>query len=87
MKITKVKVYKEFKRGLPNYSNITVGMGLEFDVKEGEEPDYDTAWDIVNYQLTAQSENLEPSWINSSETKEAYKLTIKVPKKVSKNEI
>jgi hypothetical protein len=72
MKITKVKVYKEFKRGLPNYSNITVGMGLEFEVEEGSQPNYDEAWDIVNQQLTIQSESLDPSWINEGFEYKSY---------------
>jgi len=72
MKITKVKVYKEFKRGLPNYSNITVGMGLEFEVEEGSQPDYDKAWDIVNQQLTIQSDSLDPSWISEGFEYKSY---------------
>jgi hypothetical protein len=80
MKITKVKIYKEFKKGLPNYSNITVGMGLEFEVEEGSQPDYDKAWDIVNQQLTIQSDSLDPSWIKTEELKKDYKLTFKVKK-------
>lgn len=81
MKIKKVKFYKEFKRGLPNYSNITVGMGLEFEVEEGNEANFDEVWEIINQQLTIQSDGTEQSWMRGKELKDSYKLTIKTKKK------
>lgn len=81
MKIKTVKIYKELKKGLPNYSNTTVAMGLEFEVKEDEQPDYNEAWDIVNRQLTIQVDSIDPAWIRGTELKDSYKYSIKVPKR------
>lgn len=80
MKITKVTLGKEFKLGLPNYSNITASTYLEAEIGEGEEVDYDSLWDAVNQQLSIQTNGIDPSWITSGETKNFFKTTIKVQK-------
>lgn len=80
MKITKIQASKEFKIGLPNYSNFTVGMGIDAEVGENEKVDWDALWDIINQQLTIQSGNTDPSWITNGEYKNFFKTTIKIPK-------
>jgi hypothetical protein len=69
------------KVGLPNYSNVTASASLTFDVGEKEEPDWDSIWDEVNYQLSQQVEGTDPAWIQTGEYKNFFKVTAKVPKK------
>ena len=80
MKIKEVKLYKEYKIGLPNFSNITAGYGMTIEVGEGEEPDNDALWDKVNQQLAMQSDNIDPSWIKTQEFSNFFKTTIKSTK-------
>lgn len=64
-----VVFHKEMKIGMPNYSNISVGMHLTFEVEDGE-VDYDKAWDIINQQLQMQSEaGTDATWITNKEYK------------------
>ncbi len=76
MKITKVIVGKEYKFGLPNYSNITARCDLEVEVGEDEDIKWDQLWDEVNKQLHFQADGIEPSWIKSKEYKNFFKITI-----------
>lgn len=80
MKISKISVHKEFKVGLPNYSNITASCGLEAEVAEGENPDWNEIWDIVNSQLSIQTGNIDPSWIETKSFNNFFKTTIKTNK-------
>jgi len=80
MRIKEFTLTKKFKKGLPNYSSVDVGVGMTVEVPEGEEPDFTKAWDIINQQLSIQSDSIDPSWITETETKKDYKFTIKVPK-------
>jgi len=80
MKIKEFTLSKKFKRGLPNYSSIDVGMSMTIEVPEGEVPNFGEVWDTINRELTIQSDSLDPTWITSGETKDAYKFTIKMPK-------
>jgi hypothetical protein len=80
MKITKITLGKEFKLGLPSFSNITASVYLEAEVKEGEKIDFDSIWDQVNQQLTLQVASTDPSWITTKEYKNFFKSIIKVPK-------
>jgi len=82
MKIKEFTLSKKFKRGLPNYSSMDVGMSMTVEVPEGEEPNFDEVWDTINRELSSQSDSLDPSWITSGETKSSYKFTIKMPKLV-----
>ena len=82
MKLTTVTLHKQLKIGLPDYSNITVGMHLSFDIGEDEEMDYEKGWQIVNDQLSIQGDRKsDPAWIQTKETKYQYKSTISTPKK------
>ena len=80
MKLIEVSVGKEFKIGLPNYSNITVRCDLKFQIAENEEVDWNKVWDEVNYQLNMQAGDTDPSWITTKEYKNFFKSTIKTPK-------
>jgi len=80
MKIKEVKFYKEFKCGLPNYSNLTVSYGMTVELKDNEEIDNDACWDIVNRQLSFQSEGIDATWINTKEYKNFFKVSTKIPK-------
>jgi hypothetical protein len=80
MKLVKVSAGKEFKIGLPNYSNTTVRCDLQFDIGEGEKVDWNAIWDEINQQMAIQSDNLDPSWMETKEYKNYFKVTVKQPK-------
>ena len=81
MKLTNVTLSKTYKIGLPNYSNITVGTSMTWEVAEGEDFLFDKGWDIINQQLDIQAQNgIDPSWVKNKETKEHYSTTIKTKK-------
>lgn len=79
MKIIQVTAHKEFKFGLPNFSNITAGAGLTVEVGEGEMVDWNELWDTINQQIFNQS-NMDQSWIDKKEFRNHFKITIKQPK-------
>lgn len=81
MRIKEVTLTKNFKIGLPLYSSCDVGIGVTFEVKEGEDVNWDHAWDMVNQQLTIQSGSIDPSWITKDELTNEWKYTFKIPKK------
>ena len=83
VKLKEVSIGKEIKIGLPNFSNCTVNCDLKFELGEGESPNWDEWWDIVNQQLSIQSDNIDQSWITNNEYKNFFKTTIKT-KKVDK---
>jgi hypothetical protein len=76
MKKTTVTLHKEFKRGLPGYSNITVGATVSYEIGENEEFNWEEGWDEVNRQLSVQSDNLDQSWITNSDHKNHTKVTV-----------
>ena len=80
MKIKEITVGKEMKIGLPNYSNITASCRMSFELAENEQPDWDAIWDTVNQQLGIQSDNIDPSWIQTKEYKKFFQTTIKTDK-------
>ena len=80
MRIKQVKVGKEFKIGLPNYSNITIQCKIVFELAKEEKLDWGKVWDEVNQQLSIQSDGIDPSWITTREYKNFFKTTIKTPK-------
>ena len=86
MKIKEVKFYKEYKIGLPNYSNISAGYGMTIEVGENEKISNEKCWDIVNQQLSIQSEGIDPSWIKTGEFKNYFKTEIRTPIQKIKNE-
>jgi len=80
MKIKKITIGKEFKVGLPEFSNITLRCDLTFELSENEDPNWHEMWDEVNRQLSIQSQGIEPSWINTKEYKNFFKTTVKTMK-------
>jgi len=83
-KIKTVTLEKEFKFGLPNYSNITSGMTITWEIEEGEEFDFDEGWDMINGQLSIQTD-VEPAWMHTKEYKNYFKTTIKTDKRGGTN--
>ena len=81
MKIIKVRVHKEYKFGLPNFSNITASCGIDAEVGDKEMVDWERLWDIVNQQLYIQAGGIDPSWITTKEYKNFFKVIMKQPKK------
>ena len=79
-RLRQITLGKEFKIGLPNYSNLTLHCEMGWDVAEGEEPDWDQLWDEVNRQLHIQSTGIDPSWLVSKEYQKFFKVTIKTRK-------
>ena len=80
MKTKEVTLHKEMKIGMPNFSNMTVGIHMTFEIQEDEKVDWDGAWDTINQQLQIQGSSTDSSWITKGETKDSYKFTVKVPK-------
>jgi hypothetical protein len=78
--IKQVRLSKEFKIGLPSFSNITIGADITWEVKEGEQFNYNEAWDLINQELSSQT-SLDPAWITQKDYKNFFKTTIKVDKK------
>jgi hypothetical protein len=80
-KIKEISLGKEFKIGLPNYSNLSLRCDIKFEVGENEEFDWGKAWDEVNWQLQRQSNDLQPDWMkDTKEYKNFFKITIRQPK-------
>lgn len=78
-KIKTITLQKEFKFGLPNFSNVTAGTYITWELEENEEFDFDAGWDIINQQLSNQTD-IDPSWIKRGETKNYFQTTIKMKK-------
>ncbi len=85
MAIRKIKLSKQFKKGLPNYSNITAGIEMEWELKDDERFDFDEAWNIINRELNIQGNDTQYSFFKHEELKDFHKVTIKVPNKVGDN--
>ena len=78
--------HKEMKIGLPNYSNITVGLGMTVEASENEIIDTKVCWDKINQELAIQTSGIDPSWITNNEYKNFYKTIIKTKKGGDKSE-
>ena len=79
MKVREVTLSKDFKLGLANFSNITVGIAMTFEVGDDEKVSWDDSWDTINHQISLQT-SIDPAWMKSEDLKENYKFTVKVPK-------
>ena len=79
MKIREVTLSKHLKIGMPGFSNLTVGISITGEAKEGEEIDYEALLDLVNQKL-GNAVDFDPSWIRSEQFKQHYKITVKIPK-------
>ena len=73
---------KQFKVGLPNFSNITVGHTITVEVKEGEKIDRREAWDVVNRELSIQTGSIDASWMKTRSYQNFFKTVIKTDKGV-----
>ena len=51
MKVKEVTVTKQFKFGLPNFSNISASAEMTVEIGEGEQVNWDALWDEFNQQL------------------------------------
>ena len=80
MVIKEVSVGKEFKVGLPNYSNITARCDIKVEVVKGERVDWTELWDTVNHELAVQSNTIDPAWMQTKSYANYFKTTIKTPK-------
>ena len=87
MKVTSVTLTKHFKKGLPSYSNVTIGVTMSWEIAEGEEFDFDKGWDLINQQINLQAnDELDQSWMRTKETTKNFITTIKTPKEEVKKE-
>lgn len=86
MKVSKVSLYKEFKVGLPNFSNMTARCGMEADLEPEDVDKHGTPlpdtwgylWDAVNRQVSIEAGNLDPNWIKIGEFKNYFR--VRIPK-------
>jgi len=83
MKIKEVRVDKQFKIGLPNFSNLTCTCGLTAEVGENEEVDWNKLWDKINHELFMQEGSIDPNWIVTKDYKNFFKTTIRHKKEES----
>lgn len=79
MKVKEATFTKELKMGLPQYSNVTAGLSVTVEVKEGEKLNEEAIWDYLNREVLNHTD-VDPSWIKKEELKDYWKFTIKVPK-------
>lgn len=84
MRIKEITYHKEFKLGMPNYSNITAGMHVTVELKEGEKANDNEIWDYINGQILNQTD-LDPMWIKQENLKGHLKLILKIPKNGGKD--
>lgn len=80
MKIKTVRLSKEYKVGLPQFSNLTTMCDITWEVGENEEFDWDSAWDYVNHQMYVQSSNIDSSWIQNKEYNGFFKTIVRTQK-------
>jgi len=80
MKVLEVTVKKEYKFGLPNYSNITASCGMKVEIGKNEKVDWDSLWDEINQQLYIQSNDIDSSWIKTKEFKNFFRTEVRTKK-------
>jgi len=76
-KITQITLSKTYKKGLANYSSLSVGMSCTWEFEEGEEIDYPTLWKEIDEQVVSQSQ-LEP-WTKVTQGKSSTKVSTHFP--------
>jgi len=79
MRVTQVTLSKHYKCGLPNFSNVTTGVSMSWEVGEGEEFNFDKGFDIINRQLSLQGKDTDQAWMRTENLKDSTKVTIKIP--------
>jgi hypothetical protein len=72
MRIKTITFKKEFKKGLPHYSNITAGMELTIELEENEKLDKEMIWEEINRELDIQVETIDPAWIRGDDKGHYY---------------
>ena len=82
MKVKEITISKRMKIGLPNFSNIDIGLDMKFELGENEEVDWNKCWDTVNQQMGIQSKGIDPSWIITKSYNNFFKTIIKSKKEV-----
>ena len=85
-KLVEITIGKEFKKGLPNFSNITARCDMTWEIGEKEEPDFPAMWDTINRELQLQADSTDASWIVTKEYKKHIATTINTPKGSDDNE-
>ena len=80
-KVESVTIGKRILTNIGNYSNVEVSHYVTVKVGENEMPDYDAIYDEVNRNLQLEQGGIDARWIKRGETKDDWKLTIKLPKR------
>lgn len=80
MKIKEVTVTKKMKVGLPNFSNIDVGVSITAEVGEKESISWNELWNELNRQLAIQTDGIDPAWMQTKEYANFFKVIVKQPK-------
>jgi len=55
MRVMKVTLGRQLKVGLPQYSSSLFSAFVEWEIAEGETPDFKEMWKTVDGQVTAQA--------------------------------
>lgn len=72
MQIKQITYHKEFKKGLPNFSNMAASMDITVEYKEDEERKHQEIWEQINAELNREVQDIDPEWIRTaSPTKKA----------------
>jgi glycine betaine/choline ABC-type transport system substrate-binding protein len=79
-KVKEITLHRQLLLNLGNYSNITTGVTITWNVEKGEEFNFNRAWDIVNQEIEVQGKDYDQSWIKTSEYKNHYTTAIRTPK-------
>lgn len=66
MKIKQYTFYKEHKRSLPQYQNVTAGFGVTIDVDEGEKIDKQKIWTLVTNEIM-ENATIEAEWLEAKD--------------------
>lgn len=81
MQVKSVTVGKELLTNLGNYSNIKISHYMTIELMPGEEPNWEEIYDTINWNLTVEHNNTEAGWLKREDNKDAFKLTLKLPKR------
>jgi hypothetical protein len=82
MKIKTVTFYKELKKNLGNFSNLTAAYGMTVEVSENEKVDNSAIWDEINRQISLQASSIDPSWITKDDKPKGYFINKKYGKNI-----
>ena len=54
MKIQTITISKEYKKGLPEFSNVTASCSVTIVLQEGEKPNLAPIWESINKNIKEQ---------------------------------